>query len=165
MTAANPLTRRTEYPMKRLALAAVSAAAIGLTACTHATAPGGAAGAPSPSHDGTAVVPVSCSQQYHRWVHREGEQLMGALGAVSSAARGGHAPARADALKHARSAVARAARHPIPACADPRGYWSALLMHVNAAVGGGDRSSVRAALHDVPRIHHQLIAEVRETAQ
>ena len=70
------------------------------------------------------------------------------------------------ALKKARPAVARAARHPMPACADPMGYWSVLLMHVNAAVASkGSASSVRAAMKDVPKIEHKLIVEVKHTAQ
>jgi hypothetical protein len=70
------------------------------------------------------------------------------------------------ALKKARPAVANAARHPIPACADPMGYWSVLLMHVNAAVTSkGSALSVRAAMKDVPKIEHKLIAEVEHTAK
>jgi hypothetical protein len=91
---------------------------------------------------------------------------MSALNAVSSAATAGDAQVLTAALKQARPAVTRAARHPIPACADPRGYWSVLLMHVNAAVASkGPASSVRAAMQDVPKIEHKLIAEVKQTAQ
>ena len=70
------------------------------------------------------------------------------------------------ALHKAKPAVARAADHPVPACADPKGYWEALLMHVNAAVASkGSASSVRAALKDVPKIQHQLTTELKHTAQ
>jgi hypothetical protein len=70
------------------------------------------------------------------------------------------------ALKKARPAVARAARYPVPACADPRGYWSVLLMHVNAAMAStGSASSVRAAMKDVPKIENELTAEIQATAQ
>jgi len=91
---------------------------------------------------------------------------MGALNSVTSAATAGDKQALTAALTQARPAVARAAQHPIPACADPRGYWSVLLMHVNAAVSSnGGASSVHAAMQDVPKIHHSLVAEVRQTAQ
>lgn len=148
--------------MKRVAFVAAGAAVLGLTACTHDAAPGA-----TPASRGTPAVaaPVSCSQQYRMWAHGEGKALMDAFDAVTSATKSGHAHVLAGALRHARPAVAKATRHPIPACADPRGYWSALLMHVNAAVAGTGRAGVRAALQDVPKIHHQLVAEVRENAQ
>ena len=78
----------------------------------------------------------------------------------------GDAQALSTALKKARPVVARAAHHPIPACADPRGYWPVLLMHVNAAVAGkGPTSSVRAALNGVPKIEQELTTEVRQMAR
>ena len=145
--------------MKCLALAVACAAVIGLTACSHSAAPA--------SHGtGTPIAPVSCSQQYRTWKHGQGKGLMSALNAVSSAATAGDAQVLTAALKQARPAVARAARHPIPACADPRGYWSVLLMHVNAAVASkGSAASMRAAMQDVPKIQHKLTTEVKQTAQ
>jgi hypothetical protein len=150
--------------MKGLALAAVGAAAvIGLAACSQGKAP---IAAPTGHGSGTAKVPVSCNQQYRAWEQSNGKGLMGALNAVTSAASAGDAQVLTAALKQATPAVARATEHPIPACADPRGYWSALLMHVNAAASSkGSASSVRAAMQDVPKIHHNLMTEVRQTAQ
>jgi hypothetical protein len=88
---------------------------------------------------------------------------MAALNAVTSAATARDAQALTTALHQARPAVAKAARHPIPACADPRGYWSALLMHVNAAVSSkASASNVRAAMQDVPTIHNKLVDEVKQ---
>jgi len=149
--------------MKGLALAVASAAVIGLTACSHNTTP---SAAPASHGSGTPIAPVSCGQQYSIWKHGQGKGLMSALNAVSSAATAGDAQVLTAALKQAKPAVNRAARHPIPACADPRGYWSVLLMHVNAAVASkGPASSVQAAMQDVPKIEHKLIAEVKQTAQ
>jgi hypothetical protein len=69
------------------------------------------------------------------------------------------------ALKKARPVVAKATHHPIPACADPRGYWDVLLMHVNAAVASRHSlSSVRAAMKGLPKIEHELLAEVKSTS-
>jgi hypothetical protein len=69
------------------------------------------------------------------------------------------------ALKRTRPAVARATHHPVPACADPKGYWDVLLMHVTAAAAStGSSSSARAAMKDVPKIEHQLVGEVKSTA-
>ena len=88
---------------------------------------------------------------------------MAALGAVSTAGTAGDAPGLTAALQKARPVVAQAARHPIPACADPRGYWDVLLMHVTAAAATKDStSSVQAAIKDVPGIEHQLTAELKQ---
>jgi hypothetical protein len=39
-------------------------------------------------------------------------------------------------------------------------------MHVNAAAGAKQsKSSLHAAVHDVPRLHQELLAEVRQTAR
>ncbi len=91
---------------------------------------------------------------------------MAALHAVSVASTAGQTRALTVVLKKAKPAVARAARYPVPACADPRGYWSVLLMHVNAAVASsGSASTVRAAMNDVPKIENELTAEIRDTAR
>jgi hypothetical protein len=143
--------------MNRLALAAAGAAVIGLSACSGSTSP---TAAPV-----THRAPVSCTQQYRSWTHGDGKGLMGALHGVTSAATTAGGQALATALKQAKPAVAKAARHPIPACADPRGYWDVVLMHVNAATAsGGSASSVRAALQDMPKLMDNLAADVKQTA-
>jgi hypothetical protein len=150
--------------MKRLALAAAGAALIGVTGCSHGAAP-----AATPTHHtaaSAAAAPGGCGQQYRAWRNGPGKSLLGALHAVSVADRGGDSQRLTVALRRARSAVTRAAHHPVPACADPRGYWSVLLMHVNAAVTSkAPASSVRAALQDVPVINHRLIVELRRNAR
>jgi hypothetical protein len=111
-------------------------------------------------------VPVSCSQQYHTWALGQGKGLIATLTAVSSAGTARDAHVLTAVLKRARPAVAWAARHPIPACADPRGYWDVLLMHVNAATASaGSASTVRAAMKGVPEINHELTVELKHTAQ
>jgi len=147
-------------PMKLLAMAAAGAAVMTLTACgSHSSAPSGAA------DSGGATAPISCSEQYHRWTSGEGKGVMSALNGVSSAATARAGQPLTAALRQAKPAVAKAAKHPMPACADPRGYWDVLLMHVNAAAAStGSASSIRAAVQDVPRIHHTLVAEVKQTA-
>jgi hypothetical protein len=147
--------------MKHLALAAAGAAVAGLAACSHSAAPTAA----SASHR-AVTPPVSCSQQYATWEHGHGKGLIAALNAVSSAGTAGDTHALAVALKKAEPAVTRGASHPLPACADPRGYWDVLLMHVNAAVASrASASSVRAAMKDVPSIEAKLIAELKSTAR
>lgn len=147
--------------MKHLALAAAGAAMAGLAACSHTAAPTAA----SASHR-TVAPPVSCGQRYASWEHGDGRGLIAALNAVSSAGTAGNTHALAAALKNAQSAVARGARHPLPACADPRGYWNVLLMHVNAAAATkGSPANERAAMQDVPKIEQNLTTELRSTVR
>jgi hypothetical protein len=137
--------------LKRIAIAAAGAAVIGLTACSH------------PASQGTVSVPVSCGQQYQAWSNGPGKGLISELQAVSAAGTAGNSRALKAALKKAGPAVATGSRHPVPACADPRGYWSVLLMHVNAAVASkGFPSTAQAAVKDVPRIQAQLTAELNQ---
>lgn len=139
--------------MKRIVLAAVGAAVLGLTACSG--------GGPSAAAPGNAPVPVSCAQKYQTWTHGQGTGLVATLHAVSVASTAGSPRVLTTTLKKARPDVVRAARYPVPACADPRGYWDVLLMHVNAAVGSkGSASSARAALKGVPAIEKKLTSEL-----
>ena len=151
--------------MKRIALATAGAAVVALAGCSSHTAAPGAA----PASHGTAPAtgtPVSCSHQYHSWTHGQGKKLIAALHAVSAAGTARDPQTLKAALKKARPTVVKAAHHPIPACADPRGYWPVLLMHVNAAVGGkSSASSLQAAMKDVPEIEHSLAVEVRRAIQ
>ena len=139
--------------MKCIALAVAGAAVAGLTACTNTAA--------SPAAQGTAPVPVSCNQKYQAWDHGPGKGLISTFHAVSVAGTAGDVKVLTVALKKAKPAIARAARNPVPACADPRGYWSVLLMHMNAAsASAGSASSMRAAMKGVPEIEHELAAEI-----
>jgi hypothetical protein len=143
--------------LKRIVLAAAGVAVLGLTACS-----GGGAPAAAP---GNAPVPVSCAQKYQTWEHGPGTGLVAALQAVSVASTAGNPKVLRAALKKVKPDLAQAARYPVPACADPRGYWSVLLMHVNAAVGStGSASSARAALKGVPAIEKELTAELQAIA-
>jgi hypothetical protein len=139
--------------MKRIALALAGTAVAGLAACTNTAAPTAAAG--------TASVPVSCGQRYHAWDNGPGKGLIATFDAVSVAGTAGDPKVLTVALKKAKPAVARAAHDPVPACADPRGFWSVLLMHVNAAEGSiGSASGLRAAMKDLPGIERQLATEL-----
>jgi hypothetical protein len=152
---------RTGYEVKRIALAAAGAAIAGLAACSHAAAP-----AAAPASHRNAPVPVSCSRQYDTWQHGQGKGVIAALHAVSAASAMGATHALTAALQKARPAVVRAARHPVPACADPMGYWDVLLMHLNAAAASGSSaSSARAAMSGVPQIEHELTVELKHTAR
>jgi hypothetical protein len=146
--------------LKRIIFAATMAAVAGLTACSSTAAPAAAPG----SHR-TVRVPVSCSQRYNTWTHGQGKGLIAALDAVSSAETAGNTKVLTATLKNTRLAVSWAARHPVPACADPMGYWDVLLMHVTAAAANvRSASSMRAAMKGVPQIEHELTAELKQTA-
>jgi hypothetical protein len=149
-------TLRTEHELKRIILAVAGAALAGLTACSHAATPTAA-----PSSHGSVRIPVSCGKQYSTWRNGQGKRLIAALDAVSSAETAGNTRMLTVTLKRTRLAIFRAARYPVPACADPRGYWDVLLMHVTAAATAkGSASSVRAAMKDVAKIEHQLTTEL-----
>ena len=74
--------------MKRIVLAAVGAAVLGLTACS------GGAPAAAP---GNAPVPVSCAEQYKTWDHGRGTGLVAAIHAVSEASTAGNAKVLTEA--------------------------------------------------------------------
>lgn len=143
--------------MKRIALMAAGVAVAGVAACTHAAAP-----AAAPAVHGATRAPVSCAHQYRAWETGPGKGIIPAISAVAGARTAGDPGVLTAALKAAKPAVARGARNPVPACADPRGYWDVLMMHVNAAVTSKDSaSSTRAALQGVPKIKDQLTAEIK----
>jgi hypothetical protein len=151
-----------EHKLKRVFAAVAVSGLAGLAACSGHTAPPAAAG--HATH-GSVRVPVSCAQQYKTWKKGQGKGVIAALHAVSSAETAGDTRVLTATLKRTRPALSQAAHHPVPACADPRGYWDVLLMHVTAAAAGkGPASSVRAAMKAVPKIEHQLTAELKQAA-
>jgi hypothetical protein len=155
------IDRRTEHFMKYLALAAAGVVLAGLAACSHAAAPT----AMSASHR-AVTAPVSCSQQYAVWEHGNGKGLIAALNAVSAASTVGDAQVLTTELEKARPTVAKATRYPVPACADPRNYWSVLLMHMTAATASNSTAaSVQAAMKDVPKIAQELTAELNTISE
>jgi hypothetical protein len=149
---------QTEFEVKRIALVAAAAAVLGLAACSNAAAPA--------SHGtGTAIVPVSCRHQYEAWRNGDGKGLMAAVTAVAAEDVARNPQLLTTALRQAQPAVTRGARYPIPACADPMGYWYVLMMHLNAAAKGSTASSVQAAMAAVPKINDELTAELSSTTQ
>ncbi len=142
--------------MKRIFPLAAVATVAGLAACSNAAAP-----AAAPASGPSVRVPVSCSQQYTTWNQGEGKGLIAALGTISTAETAGDAKVVTAALKTTKPALTWAAHHPVPACADPRGYWDVLLQHISAAAGSGSALSKHAALKGVPEIYQQLTGELK----
>jgi hypothetical protein len=140
--------------VKRIALALAGTAVLGLTACTNTAAP--------TAKPGTVSVPVSCGERYQAWNNGPGKGLIATFDVVSVAGTAADPKVLTVALKKARPAIARAGHDPVPACADPRGFWNVLLMHMNAAASTGSAASMRAAMKDVPGIERQLTAELKQ---
>ena len=153
--------------MKPLALLAVAGAAVvALAACSSATTP---SAAPVDRKTVTqAPVLVNCPKEYETWKQGPAGKLTSTLKAVDAANTSGDTSTLATMLRQAGPAVDKAARHPIPACADPKGYWTALMMHVNAAVASAGSASGAAsttlALKGVPELERELNAELKTTA-
>jgi hypothetical protein len=154
--------------MRPFALAAAAAGAVvALAACSHgARTSAGPASSPAGTRSPTQV---SCSQRYDAWRHGPAKKLIAAIGAVDAAGKAHDLPARKAAVRKAGRMVAGADRNPIPACADPRGYWTALLMHVNAAAAsaspGSGRAAIGLALKGVSTLRRELTAELQRIAR
>ena len=113
------------------------------------------------------AVLVNCPKEYEAWTRGPARDLLSALNAVDSANAAGDTSALVVALKQTSPAVGEAAHSPMPACADPKGYWTALLMHVNAAAStgasGARPASVTVAMKGVPKIERELRTELKTT--
>jgi hypothetical protein len=143
------------------ACAVAALSACGSNAGAHTAAP---EATPTASR---AVVLVNCPLEYASWIRGPARQFVPAIEAVDSSAAASSITARAAALKTAGSAVRAAAKYPIPACADPRGYWVAVVMHVNAAEAspnGAGSTAVMTALKGVQGLTRELEAELKRTA-
>jgi hypothetical protein len=126
-----------------------------------AAADGG--GSPAAMHSAMAV---TCKQRYGTWQQGPGKGLAAALDAVGAAEAAGNNQALTAALKQVEPIIATVTRNPLPSCADPKGYWEVLLMHVNAATASkASASSQQAALRGVPTITNELTTELKHTGE
>lgn len=73
-----------------------------------------------------------------------GKKLVTALNAVQSASDSEDVPVLLAALKTAGAAAASSARYPMPSCADPHGYWGAMLARIRADATPGITWPMRA---------------------
>ena len=147
-------------PRTILLAGAALTAALTLTACGS-----GGSSAASP--------PRSCLQQYRSWnagpAHAAGENLVAALNGVEAANAALKNSTTNAALKRAGAAATVLARYPIPNCADPKGYWRAVLVQIQAAAhnarGSGQGALVAAAvvLHNMPALDIKLANELKQT--
>jgi hypothetical protein len=139
------------------------AAALALAAC-------GSSGNGSPS----AAPPASCHQQYETWkagpARDAAKSLVAQLHAIQAAGTASDIPRLTAALKAAGRAAASAASYPMPHCADPHGYWEAILTRIRAAGDNAGSASglgglllAMVPLKEVPAIEHKLGAELEQT--
>jgi hypothetical protein len=164
--------------MKPLAvLAAAAGATVVLAGCTatsgsSAAQSGTSPSAASPSAASTATArhapaAIACPKSYGAWKNGPGQDVITAVNAVVTASKGVDIQAQEAALKKAAPAIDAAASHPIPACADPKGYWDALMLHVNAAAeslkSATGTKTLTLALKSVPQLDRELKAEVKRT--
>jgi len=120
-----------------------------------------------------ASPPPACLQQFRSWnagpAHAAGENLVAALNGVEAANAALKNSTTNAALKRAGAAATALARYPIPNCADPKGYWRAVLVQIQAAAhnarGSGQGALVAAAvvLHNMPALDLKLASELKQT--
>jgi hypothetical protein len=173
-------------PRKVILVGAALAAGLTMTACGSGggsaasggspTASAGSGGSPAASAGpGAASSPsTSCLLQYRLWntgpAHAAGENLVAALNTLEAATSASDIPTTAAALKRAGTAARTLEHYPIPVCADPKGYWHAVLARIRAAAdnagtsdGQGALTLAEVALKQMPTLERKLAAELKGT--
>ena len=121
----------------------------------------------------SAAKPLTCQQRYNAWktgpANAPGEQLGADLRRVSSAGSAEDIPAFASALKASGADATTLEHYPMPACADPGGYYVQMLARIKAAGDNADSASrlgglmlAEAPLHEVPGLEQKLSAELKQ---
>jgi hypothetical protein len=121
----------------------------------------------------SAAKPLTCEQQFTAWktgtANAPGKQLKADLGNVSSAGNDEDIAALTSALQAAGSDAVTLEQYPMPACADPRGYWVQILARIkasgdNAASNSGLNALLlaEAPLNAVPGMEQKLSAEEKK---
>ena len=135
---------------------------------------GGAAYALAGHGTGSAAAakPLTCKQQYDAWktgpARAQGKQLVADLSKVSAAGSAEDITALTSALKTAGADATALEQYPMPACADPGGYWGQMLARIkasgdNAASASGLSALILAEvpLKEVPGLEAKLTAELK----
>jgi hypothetical protein len=153
-------------PRKVILAGGVLAAGLTLTACGSG---GGAAASAGSGGGSSASAPsLSCLQQYRAWgsgpEHAAGENLTAALNRLQAASSASDIATTSVALKRAGMAARTLEHYPIPACADPRGIWHAVLLRIEATADHAGTSQGQAALDLAGGVLRQLPALERKLA-
>ncbi len=123
----------------------------------------------------SAAKPLTCEQRYDAWktgpARAQGKQLDADLSKVSAAGNAEDITALTSALKTAGADSATLEQYPMPACADPGGYWVQMLVRIKAAGDNAGSASglggillAEAPLKQVPGLEQQLSAELKRAA-
>ena len=169
-------------PGKVIVAGAALAAGLALTACGSGGSPAASAGpGKSPTAPATTGVgpPASaaapgCLAQYRLWAsgpaHAAGDNLTAALNGLAAASAASDVPTIGAALKRAGTAARALEHYPIPGCADPQGYWHAVLQQIETAAGsagasGGQKTLTIAqgVMKQMPVLERKLATELLVT--
>jgi hypothetical protein len=169
-------------PGKVIVAGAALAAGLALTACGSG---GGSAASAGPSRPPTASAglgagPVAsaaspgCMVQYRLWAsgpaHAAGDNLTAALNNLAAASAASDIATTSASLKRAGMAAKALEHYPIPACADPQGYWRAVLLRIEAAAdsagtsnGPGTLTIAQGVMKQMPALERKLATELQVT--
>jgi len=130
--------------------------------------------APAAATSPTVQTSASCEQQYEGWktgpARAVAEKLTTDLNAVSSAGTAEDVPEMTSALQAVGADAAALRQYPMPACADPAGYWNTMLSRIKAAGDNAGSATglsalllAEAPLQTVPGLESKLTAELKRT--
>ena len=104
---------------------------------------------PAPAASATAAT-LACRHSYQGWKSGPARtplnQLLSALKDLQAAGSAKNIPAVTAAVRKAGRAAARLASFAVPACADPHGYFAAILARVRAAAARAGTTKGLSAL-------------------
>jgi len=96
--------------------------------------------------------------------------MVAALNTLEAATPASDVPTTAAALKRAGRAARTMQHYPIPVCADPKGYWQAVLARIRVAADGAGASGgqqtlalAETALRQLPALERKLAIELQGT--
>ncbi len=152
----------------RIVLGAVLAVVV-LAGCGQGGSSAPAASAPAGS---ATAATLACRHSYQRWksgpARAPVSQFLSALKDLQAAGSAKNLPAITAAVRKAGRAAGRVSAFAVPACADPHGYFAAILARVRAAAtrastakGLSATVSALAPLTGVPALEARFTAEVK----
>ena len=169
-------------PGKFIVASAALTAGLALTACGSgggSAAPAGPSKSPTASA-GAAAGPVAsaaspgCLLQYRLWAsgpaHAAGDNLTAAVNGLAAASASSDVTTATAALKRAGTAARALEHYPIPSCADPKGYWHAVLQQIEGAAnragtaqGQGALTIAQGVMKQMPQLERKLASELQVT--
>jgi hypothetical protein len=169
-------------PGKFILASAALTAGLALTACGSGGSSSASAGpSKSPTASaGAGAGPVAsaaspgCLLQYRLWAsgpaHAAGDNLTAALNGLAAASAASDVATASAALKRAGTAARALEHYPIPGCADPKGYWHAVLQQIEGAAssagtsqGQGTLTIAQGVMKQMPELERKLATELQVT--